>query len=401
MRPTNKIANSHEEEMDQILRFILDFDVHRLLYAINGKQFREEDIICITIDIKDYYNKLSRQKLHLFKFGKTFNDEYTTEDNKCFDTSIKLARRMRSGMAGIKKAVFKPFVKISRKTLPNGMPNPSIQDRSMISTNCYCADLYGLSSYPESVKELFRSMLQFYELLDECIAECKRVLEEEKEVKSSDRLSLERLVKACEKSRKNQLHIIEAVENDPSFKEALKRSLHLSGDAQNPVLSAYKKDSMSGNFARKYFHNCSLSDIGKITLYNVWNGAGEDPMLALARAVFGHNDEQIARINHVITHFDEILPQICKRKTIPAYHLYVFMEWCGDVISIESFLDYFSKYYLAHGGKWKVVGKSAIQGAKNRPLLDKKNNQYEKIRTEIHNSIDCLLYEIDANNSSD
>ena len=391
MRPTKKIGNTHEEEMNLILEFILNFDVQRLLYAINGKELREEDIISLTIDINDYYNKLSRQKLHLFKFGKTFNSEYATNDNKCYDTSLKLSRRMRSGMAGIKDAIIKPFVKISRKRLPDGRPNPSIMERSMISTENYSADLYGLSSYPECVKELFITMLKFYELLDDCITECKRVLKEEKEVKSSERLSMERFLQACEKSRKNQLHVIEAVEQEPAFREALKQSLTLSSDDANPVLKAYKKNSMSGAFVCQYFHNCTPSDIGKITLYRAWNESGDDPLMMLAYMVFGHDDKRIQRINHVIEHFDELLPLVCKRGTIPAYHLFVFMEWCGSISGIDSFLNYFEKYYLAHDGKWKVVGKSAITGAKNRPITSGKSSDYNKIRSEMLKSIDLLL----------
>ena len=54
MRPTNKIGDSHEEEMNLILEFILNFDVNRLLYAINGKQLRTEDIVEMTMDIQEY-----------------------------------------------------------------------------------------------------------------------------------------------------------------------------------------------------------------------------------------------------------------------------------------------------------------------------------------------------------
>lgn len=392
MRPTKKIADSHEEEMNLILEFILNFDVQRLLYAINGKELREEDIISMTIDVRDYYDKLSRQKLHLFKFGKTFNNEFATFDNKCYDTSLKLSRRMRSGIAGIKNTIFKPFVKISRKQLPNGKATPSILERSMISTGSFCADLYGLSSYPECVKDLFRTMLQFYELLDDCIAECKRVLAEEKVVKNSELMSMERFVKACEKSRKNQLHIIEAMENEPDFKDSLKRSLHLSDETTNPMLKAYKKDLNSGAFGRTYFHNCSPSDIGKITLYKVWSESEEDPMVALAHVVFGSDDEHIAQINCVISHFDELLPQLPKRGKIPAYHLYVFMEWCGSITSIESFLDYFQKYYLSHGGKWKVIGVSSITGAKNRPLKQQhRQDEFNQIKSDILKSITAIL----------
>jgi hypothetical protein len=391
MRPTNKIGDSHEEEMNLILEFILNFDVNRLLYAINGKKLREEDIRSLTIDIREYLIKLERQKEHLFRFGKTFNKEFAHEDNKCFDTSIKLSRRMRSGLSGIKNAVFKPFVKVSRKRLPDGMPNPSIMNRSMISTENYCADLYGLASYPDSVKDLFCTMLQFYEVLDDCIEESKRVLKEEKVIKADERLCLERLVSACEKSKKNQLHIIEAIENDPAFKESLKNSSYLSSDDKNPVLKSFKKNSMSGTFARAFFHNCSPKDIGKITLYKAWNESNEDPMMMLAHTVFGNDDEKIRRINYVIASFDKLLPEACKRKVIPAYHLYVFMEWCGNVIGIDSFLNYFEKYYKSHGGKWKVVGKTAINGAKNRPYNPKYKKSCDEIKLNMLSGINSLL----------
>lgn len=392
MRITNKIGDSHEEEMNLILKFIQTFDVNKLLYAINGKQLREEDIVSLNADIRDYLNKLNKQKDYLFKFGKTFNKNYANDDNKCFDTSLKLSRRMRSGISGIKKKIFKPFVKVSRKRLPDGTPNPSLIDRSLICTDNYCADIYGLASYPDCVKDLFRTMLQFYETLDECIEESKRVLREEKEIKADDRMCLERLVNACDESKKNQIHIIEAIENDPAFKEALKKSQSLSGDDNNPVLKSFKENSMSGSFAQTYFHNCSPSDIGKITLYKAWSESNTDPMLMLAHTVFGKKtDEEIERINHVIAHFDELLPVVCKRKTIPAYYLYVFMEWCGGVIGIDSFLNYFKKYYKTHGGKWKVVGKTAINSAKNRPYNSKYSESCDQIKKAMLNGINDLL----------
>ena len=391
MRTIKKIGNTHKEEMDLIMKFILNFDVNKLLYAINGKLLREEDIVSLTITIQEYFVKLSRQKVYLFRFGEIFNKEFTHEDNKCFDASLKASRKIRSLSAGI-KAIIKPFVKVSRRKLPNGSPVPTIMERSMISTEYYYADLYGLPSYPDCVKDLFRVMLQFYEVVDVCIAECTRILMEEKSTKADKRKCIELFKEACEKSRKNQLHIIEAIENDPSFKEALKKSPYLTSDENNPVLKAFKKSPVSGSFAQKYFHNCTPKDIGKITIYKAWNESNEDPMLMLARTVFvKKNDEDIERINHVIAHFDELLPIVCKRKTIPAYHLYVFMEWCGDVIGIDSFLNYFKKYYKAHGGKWKVVGKTAINGAKNRPYIDKYREACELIHTTMLKGIKRLL----------
>jgi hypothetical protein len=395
MRTSNQIGNSHEDRMNLILKFILEFDVNKLLYAINGKQLREDEIISLTADIRDYHEKLRKQKIHLFDFGKTFNKEFATNDNKCFDTNVKISRKMRSGLVGIRDKIFKPFVKVTRKKLPNGCQPPQLQERSMISTNAYSADLFGLSSYPECVKELFKAMLEFYEDLDDCISEGMRILNEEKEVKQDKRHCLQCLINACEKSRKAQLHIIEAAQAEPDLKEALMKSVGLNGNQQNPVLNAFKKDSMSEMFATAYFHNCLPSDIGKITLYRTWSESEEDPMMMMATTIFGNDKAKIKRINYIIRHFDTLLPNVCKRSQIPAYRLFVFMEWCGPIMGIDSFLNYFNKYYLEHGGKWKTIGKSAINGAKNRPYKSSNQHDYNQERSEMLNAITSLLNEND------
>lgn len=394
MRTSLQIGNSHEERMELILNFILEFDVNKLLYAINGKQLREDEIISLTADIRDYHNKLRKQKNYLFEFGKTFNKEYTTDNNKYFDTNVKISRKMRSGLTGFRDKIFKPFVKVTRKNPPKDSATPQLQDRSMINTRSYSADLFGLSSYPPCVKELFTAMIEFYEDLDDCISEGMRILQEEKQKKQDKRYCLERLIAACEKSRKAQMHIIKAAQEEPKLKEALLNSAELTGTSQNPVLNAFKKDSMSEMFAAAFFHNCLPSDIGKITLYKTCSESGNDAMMMMAITLFGDNKDKIKRINYVIAHFDSLLPDICKRSKIPAYKLYVFMEWCGCVMGIESFLNYFNKYYKEHGGKWGTIGMSAINGAKNRPLKNKNSNNkvdYEKEKQEMLNAINDLL----------
>ncbi len=398
MRPTTKIGDSHEEEMNLILEFILNFDVNRLLYAINGKQLRTEDIVEMTMDIQEYYGKLCRQKEFLFRYGKQFNNRYTNENNKYFDITLVVTRKMSTGFTGVKKKIFKPFVKVSCKRLPDGTPNPNIMQRSMISTENYMADIYGLSSYPECVKELFLVMLQFYEIVNECIEECIRIIEEEKELRGDARRCLELLKKAIEKSTKAQAHIIEAIECDPAFRDALKNSPTLSGDKNNAMLKDFKQSSMSEKFAQKFLHNCTNADISKVTLYVVRNTAEEDPMLVLAQMAFGYEDEKIRLINYIVSHFDSLLPKQCKRGKIPAYQLYVFMEWCAGVSSTKNFIRYFNKYYKAHGGKWACIVESAVNGAKNKPLTadEEKREVYEKVKTSMLAAIEKLVKEFNS-----
>lgn len=376
-RTSPHIGNSPLEMMNLILEFVRNFEVERFLYAINGKHFDEEDIESITNDIKEYNTKLSRQKGHLYKFGKTFNKRFTTEDNKCFDSSLKISRKIRSGTAGVKK-VFVKFCKPLRRHLPNGGENPQAHERSMINTPNYSADLFGLPSYPQCVKDLFAVMLEFYGNLDDCIEECKRQLSQEDATRHNPKQLLKILDEAIEKSKRDQSHIIMSMSSNPKMKEAIMNDESLSGDRHNPVLKDFKRCKSLDEFAPKYFHNCLPTDISKITLYKCYSDSNEDPEMMMAMAVFGNDKEHIAHVNYAIDHFDQLLPAQCKRGKIPALSLFFFMQWCKTVTGVNSFLNYFNKRYVAAKGKWGTLGYSAINGAHSKCTLDKE----DKIATQ-------------------
>lgn len=393
MRTSPYIGNSHLEQMNLILKFILTFDVFNLLYAINGKHLDEDEIISLTNDIREYHVKLKRQKQYLFNFCKTFPKEFASEDNKLVDSSVKISWRMRSGTAGVKK-VFKRFCKVSRKQLPAGVPEHQAHEVSLISTKNYCLDLFGLSSYPECVKDLFLVMYEFYVDMNECLEEGLRTIKEVEVTRGDAQKCLELLIEACEKSRKNQRVLIEAMMTDPDMRVAVQKNKTISGDDENPVLKEFKKNTDSKElFAQKYYKNCSPKDIDKITIYKVTNESdAEDPYLSFAKIVFGDDEGKIRRINHVIEHFDELLPDKCKRDKIPAIILFFFYDWCSPIVGIESFLKYFDKYYKEHGGRWKTIGKSAITGARSDHSKCK-DDSTQKIKEKMHAQIELLLSE--------
>ena len=380
MQISRQIGSSHLEQMELIAKFISNFDVNRLIYAINGKQLDEDEILSLTLDIQEQKTKLDRQKQHLFRFGKVFNKEWTTDDNKCFDSSLKVSRRMRSGTKGVKN-VIRRFCKISRRQLPPGQEAPQAIKVSMISSKNYVVDLFGLSSYPDCVKELFIVMLDFYDTLDECIHEAIRVLDEEKMLKEDKRKLLELFIEACEKSRKNQIHIIEAMESDPEFKAVLMKTASLTSEDANPVLKEWKNSKKEELFAVAYFHNCSPKDVGKITLYRTMHAADNDPELMKCMTLFGCDRQKANNILSAIRQFDTLLPEKCKREKIPAMHLFVFKKWCSEGIGCASFLSFFDERYKAAGGHWNTITPSALNGVSTNQY--KKIEQLETVKEEM------------------
>ena len=391
---SKKIGHTHLEEMNSILDFILNFDVDRLLYAINGRKLNEDDIESITLDIQDQNTKLCRQKKHLFEFGKDFNKKYTTENNKFFETSVRVSRKIRSGTKGVRD-ILKKFCKITRKNpLQPGQETPQAINLSLISSPNYVADLFGLSSYPLCVKTLFQTMLDFYSNLDDCIHEAMRVLQEEKDVREDNQKTLKLLQEAIEKSKKNQAHIIEAISAEPELKKAMLKSQSLNSTDCNPVLKQWKYCDNEKNFSVKYFHNCTPGDIGKITLYNVISVNTDNPDVDRCIALFGCDEKKAKRVVEAINRFDELLPQKCKRNQVPALYLYAFMQWCGVTVCYSIFINFFNRQYLAAGGHWGLIKISALSGACTKSY--RKPNQYNEIKKEMEEKLKLMFQENDG-----
>lgn len=392
MNLSDDIGKTHMEAMEKILAFITSFDVHKLLYAISVKRLDEDDIASITLDIREQNVKLERQKKYLFDYTKICNKEYALPNNKLVDESARLSHKMRSGIRGIKDTV-RAFCKSSRRRWPEGKGEPQAIDHSLIATEAYMKDLFGLTSYPECVKELFVEMVKFFNNMNECLEEAQRSLAEEKDTRKNKKVCLELLKRACERNRQSQIIFVEAMESDPMLKSALQQSKAFQPHDENPVLKEYVRscgsDGDKGTFASTFYHNCSPEDVGKITFYKTTTEANGDPDLIACMTIFNCSAEKARQINHAISCFDTLLPEKPKRETIPSIHLHVFMRWCSETIGHNAFLNYFNKRYEKAGGHWTRIGSSALSGASAQ--WGKSTEKYQKVQADIMSKLEKML----------
>ena len=183
------------------------------------------------------------------------------------------------------------------------------------------------------------------------------------------------------------------VNHNTDMKKAVMNNKKFSGDDENPVLKEFKNTTDNkSHFAQKYYKNCSPKDVDKISIYEV-TSIDEDPYLSFAKIIFGNDEVKIRRINFVIEHFDELLPEMCKRKKIPAMNLFFFYEWSKPIVGVDSFLKYFNKYYKEHNGKWETIGKSAITGACTKHTICN-DGSTQKLKDKMLEQIESMLSKI-------
>ena len=370
--------------MERIFDFISTFDVDRLLYAIDMKRLDEAAIRGITLDIREQNVKLERQKVSLLVYAKDFNQVYTHPDNQMIDSSASLSRKMKSGIKGMELVVWS-FCRKSKRKLRHGQAAPQAIDHSLIATESYMKNLFGLETYPDFVKSLFYEMCSFYNNVQECLEVALNALEDEKHVKGDKPRCKELLEQKIEECKEEQGMILSALKEMPNGAMSFLQTKTFNPDKDNPMLHAWTvmKASKEGKeeFASTYFHNCSPEEVVQLSLFDTLSETGGDTDLATCMTTFNCEVEKARQINLAISRFDNLLPKKCKRDTIPSVYLYAFMRWCSPSIGQAAFLQYFNPRYQKAGGHWKVIQPSALSGAS--ALYSKNDPKYVEAETDL------------------
>lgn len=390
MHISRNIGSNTAEEMMLICQFIEDFNVERLMTAIDESHFDESDVVCMKCDINVQNAKLEKQKVGLVKLSKTFNKEFATYNNKDFTTADITARRMKSGSKGIKD-IFKKFTPRISSRLPEGAPEPQAIVYSSLSRKEYQLNLFGLEEYPHCVKDLLLSMIDFFNNINNCIGICQTVIDEEEKISHDKKRCLELLKNACEKAILSQRHVIEALRDDPAVRKAMQENKSLNDDTENKIFLNQRKHKTEEDFAQHGFHKFNPGEISKLVLRNAINEAGSDATTSIEQVLFPKaNHDKILDIRYVIQHFDELLKDTnCKRGCIPSYIMVLFMKWCGVSSNLNLFCNYFSKAY-SNNGRYNAPKAAALCSARTKLNKEKKSKgEVSKLNTQI----DCLLNE--------
>lgn len=373
------------EEMEQTCRFVIQFDVNRLLYAINNRRMRSADIEEIDIGLVEQTAKLKKNKTRLFALTAEFNETYPrTDASDSIDSTQRITRKIKVGIRAHRRTIM-DFTKKSRRRLPHGRASVPAIHNSALSTE-YMKSLFGLDCYPPCVEHLFGTMNEFYTVLGDCMQETLNTLSDE-QMAREDKERMRRLLSEClRKAVENQQLIIECIRRTGQDRYGLL-------DEPNTMLDEYKKartdEAKMDVFAPKYFHNCSRTDTDLIAVFEAIEQAGGNTELMQCAKLFNCDNTKAGQIITCIKHFDMLLPNPCPRGVIPGMHLLVFMKWCSDDVKIGYFLPFFKHLYEKEGGEWSVPGASSLSNASQQRA--RSTQKYIETESKMHERIALLL----------
>lgn len=374
---TTKIDDP-EKGLNIIALAVAKFNPERFLYAIEYKSYDEVELELMACYVADCRVKLEAEYTRLLKFSKEFNKEFVTVNNKCFNTALTLLRKMRSGMSKTKKIFLKFCPRARREDVRNVIGNMPVSayDYSYISANIYPLPLFKFDTYPPCVSGLYNEMEKFFILFAQCANLCKSVLAEEEKIRKDKRYCYFLFIEFKNK-------VIEEIAGMISLFN--KDSKDLSEEANSAIASRNKYDNDEA-WSPFGFHKFDQNDVKKLVIKQVIDEESATGLSKTEILLFGNDKEKVERVKHVISIFDDLMPDGYNKKKLPAKTVQMFLQYFGvrKGLEKEAVKYFFEKYMENPLAKYESVSYQAVSNYKEEVEKDRQGEFkafVEKLKT--------------------
>lgn len=362
------VLEASEQSFQNLIADAEDFENDKIFASIRSRDYDESEINLINADVRICIAKIEKEYIALEKFSKEFNKLYATNYNQCYDTALKLCRKLRSTLAGTKKLFRKMCPIIRKKPACSGAEKKlSVFDHSYLTGLTFSRDLFGLDSYPDCVKELCCSVSIFFCKLTGVIALCRDIIAKENYIRCHPDLCYKIYKDNYDYVAKTSRDTINYIEKNSGITypmNSLKERMDKAKSLQQVICDC--------------FHTFNVSQFQNFVIFDAIEKGKKDDLSPTESLLWPNNHDLARQVRFVITHLDDLIEpcklaglKILGRKDKKAgkHHIYgpiivMLMEWAGITRTGKEakFNRYFSKTYH---GNLLPPGNSGTNGAKN------------------------------------
>ena len=361
----------------------LNFDLFQ--YALQYKNYDENKLTKMIEEVSEYRKKLEKEHERLLDFSKTFNKSFVTDNNRCFDTGLKLLRKLRSGISEVKK-IYKKFCprwsKRYSSYLAKTNKRPSAYEYSYFNEKEFQLSFWGLEDAPTCVQELYKEISNFFFQLNLSMSLCMQVIRDEEAIRKDPQYCNFLYNQFKEEVMIGYADMIMLISPDSVFLSA----------ENNPAIASLTRYSNPEAWASHGFHNYSKTEVKHLVIKQALEDKKNKNLNIKETALFGDDIQMIEKIKGIIFHFDELLPEDYKRKKIEAKYIVWFMKWGGIADNkTELFVSYFKEQYFKNKKHhYEVVGKNAVSSARRTLLVEDWNDEQYKIFAQKVNEMKTI-----------
>lgn len=176
------IVQRDETGLNQIYEGAMRFEAENALEAIISCRFTRRKVEQVLNMLRMYQARLNIESLELAEFSENFIEQYSTDNNQCFNMALKLMKKIGVIVTGSMK-IFRKFCPVVRKRLEGSDNIVPVLDYTKLNQRFYHSQFFGDEPYIGTVKTLLHELATFYYHLLTTLQVCKDMIRKEEAVR--------------------------------------------------------------------------------------------------------------------------------------------------------------------------------------------------------------------------
>lgn len=376
----NKHIDKTEEELRRLREVYSQDDIDRFTDGLeSGRINNEQQVIEFTNKIResDGLTRLEYSRLQTIQVG--FIESYATNYNKRYDTTHLLMNRMRSGISRGLKMLERFCEKKRRKG--HSKSKRKVIENSKMGLGSYTPSMWGLEPYRESVRVLYKEVVNYTTDLKKCIDLCIFMIEQVDKVRNDP----DRAAAIYDKCHKDTV-----LNNRTIIKRFLSFKVDLENEIYQKMEDWEKKKKALKNLKAKLYHTLDENEWNDLCIVEEVMEARRQDISNEERALWGDNNEKVKRVRIAYAHLDELEPN-GQKGMIGGHFLYRLYKWSNPLPNrgLDYWYEYFRGKYIFSGSL--IPAKvSAIKAAKSK-LATLDNTEDSEQQREFNSNIEKLI----------
>lgn len=349
-----------KEKLENIRKMFLTVTEDRIS-AVIATKLKSKDL-SVLVSLFDNANLgFAEESDRLHEVAKTYNDKYATEYNGDFSTAYKTLEL-------IKKQVFFLYTILtqlseSKKQRPGyaHIDTSSFEykaSHSFLVSGPYMDPIF--DDKTELQKRLIINIVTFKENLDNNIALCEQIIEEESRIAENPNKLMVRFEAQIDE-------VLSILDDD------MKKPKDVDAPYYKALLHAYENPEV----LKEYWHKLKPKQFRNVAC-GIQNAQLAN-YTALERETFNEDLDTLVRFRTVVDHIDEV-------GKLSGKNMYYAFKYTDQNISQASFLRCFANSYKSRGGMQKIVTPQQVSQAHSSMLSD---NTPEYLDFQYHMNSYC------------
>ena len=351
----------------------------RIVAGIQYGRAKKEDILEVTLNLRNSRGILERELLRLNDFAREFNRLYATKNNKWFNSAEIMLKKIQSHYLRWREMLQLTSPKKSRKRKYRAVEKPIYETSLLNQKQPFVGDMFGITSFGSLVADLKTELEKFLSDMVTGIKLCQAMLNEEGQIKENPEW-IKDIYEDCYNMTvaKNR----ETIDWLVSIGRA---------NTDNELYQLMLKYKNKDKFIQEQFHEHTDVKFNDYVFADIVMTLMNNNINSTEQTLWGRDYDKIRLVRFAIAHFDQLVTPH-GRDGYNGADLMDFIVWCdvrknSDIRDDEEHIlyDYLKENYK---GNVHMVGWSSV--FESRKSLPKDDDELKKIASNF----DLLVQEL-------